>query len=153
MRRGPEAVVIERDAELTDRRRPASLRGYVAKDISVLTSTDTGSDSLVQQQFGEEVDVNTIMRRYGMTGSAPFGDETGVYGDFTGISDYDSAVERIRGAQERFMALPAEIREKFNNDPGELIRRANAMQEKELEAMFVEPVAPAPADSGTDPVA
>lgn len=137
-----ESVRILREDDVADRRRPASLRGYDVKAVSLLTSLDTGEETLVQQQFGEEVDVNTIMRRYGMTGAAPFGEDAGVYGDFTGIHDYDSAVARIDAARARFMELPASVREKFNNDPGELIRRANEMDEAELAKEFVVPDPP-----------
>lgn len=116
---------------------PASLRGYDAKAVSDLYSWDTGSQSKVQQHLGVEVDVNTIMRRHGITGALPLGPATGVYGDFTDISDYESAVERVRGAEKRFMELPADVRERFKNDPGLLIKRATEMEPDAFEAMFV----------------
>lgn len=116
---------------------PPSLHGYNAKEVSIYTSIDTGSESKVQQQFAGEVDVNTIMRRYGISQSAPLGPATGVYGDFTDISDYESAVARIEGARDRFAALPAEVRERFMNDPGVLIRRANEMEPDAFNALFV----------------
>lgn len=116
---------------------PAGLRGYDAKLVSEQYSWDTGDVSKVQQQFGTEVDVNTIMRRYGISQALPLGPSTGVYGDFTGISDYESAVERIEGARKRFMELPAEVRERFDNDPGVLIRRAGEMEPEAFESLFV----------------
>lgn len=123
---------------------PAGLRGYDAKLVSDVLSIDTGTESLVQQQFGPEVDVNTIMRRYGITQSEPLGTASGVYGDFTGISDYESALERVEGARRKFMELPAEVRERFDNDPGVLIRRAGEMQPEAFEGLFVGSVEPAP---------
>jgi len=130
-----------------DVRPPAGLRGYNAKALSEELSVDTGDKTRVQQSFGPDVDVNTIMRRNGITGSLPFAEHTGVYGDFTGIEDYDSALERVNGAQERFMRLPAAVREKFNNDPGVLIRKANEMEPDAFAHEFVvadavEPVVP-----------
>lgn len=121
---------------------PVSLRGYDAKLFSTDHEIHTGSESKVQQHLGVEVDVNTIMRRHGISGSLPLGPATGVYGDFTDISDYESAVERVRGAEKRFMELPAEVRERFKNDPGLLIKRATEMEPDAFEAMFVgsEPV-------------
>lgn len=116
--------------------KPLPLRGYDAKKHSEDTSIHTGSDSRVQQQYANEVDVNTIMKRYGITATAPLGPATGVYGDFTDIEDYESAVERIRGAEARFMALPAAVRERFGNNPGELIRRAYAMPPEEFTKLF-----------------
>lgn len=124
-----------------------SLRSYSAREVSDRTGLNTGTETLVQQHFRDEVDVNTIMRRYGVTALAPLGPATGIYGDFTGVSDYESAVERIRGAQERFMKLPPELRERFDNDPGKLISAAESMPEAEFEAMFSgeEPAVPVPA--------
>jgi phage internal scaffolding protein len=43
------------------------------------------------------------------------------YGDFTGISDYHTALNRVFAAQDEFEALPAQIRARFNNDPAQLI--------------------------------
>lgn len=132
--------------------RPASLRGYDAALVSDETGVDTGSESLVQQHFVDEVDINTIMRRYGVTRELPLGPATGIYGDFTGISDYESAVERVEGARERFMKLPASVRERFRNDPGELIRAAENLPEEEFLGMFEAtppaPVAPVEGSSG-----
>lgn len=130
------------DAAWDEPAAPPGLRGYDAKEVSRVTATHTGSESLVQQHLKDEVDINTIMRRFGVTDQLPLGPRTGIYGDFTGISDYESAVERVRGAQERFMELPAEIREKFRNDPGELIAAANSMPPEEFEALFAAPEVP-----------
>lgn len=119
----------------------ASLRGYDAKAVSLEESVRTGSESLVQQHFREEADINTIVRRFGMTGQMPSGVAGGVYGDFTGIEDYASAVERIERARDGFMTLPPEVRERFGNDPGRLVDLAQSLTEDE----FGELVAPVPA--------
>jgi len=39
------------------------------------------------------------------------------YGDFSNVSDLITAFEQVEGANELFMALPAEIRAFFENDP------------------------------------
>lgn len=44
-----------------------------------------------------------------------------MYGDFSGVVDYHSAVQAIKIAEERFMMLPAQIRKRFRNDPQELL--------------------------------
>lgn len=144
-----EVTIMER---IEGVERPASLRGYDARAHSDATAVEVGSESLVQQHFADEVDINTIMRRFGATRELPFGPDTGIYGDFTGISDYESAVARVEGARERFMALPATVRERFDNDPGVLIRAANELPEAEFLGLFAEevaaPVASAPSASG-----
>lgn len=120
-------------------------------------SDDHGSEaderSLTQQHMREEVDVNTIVKRFGITGQMPFGNASGLYGDFTGITDFDSALERIEMAQDKFMKLPPDVREKFDNDPAKLIAFASSLPEAEFVAMFeevkpadeeVKPAEPAP---------
>lgn len=79
----------------------------------------------VQQHFRDEVDINTIVRRFGVAGQLPAFSPEGVYGDFTDIEDYDGAVERIDRADRAFMSLPAEVRERFHNDASELVRAAS----------------------------
>lgn len=118
------------------------LRGYDAKAVSEATSIDTGSESSVQQQFGQEVDINTIVRRFGISRTQPSGAAGGVYGDFTGIHDYESAQAAVDRARDGFMALPPEVREKFRNDPGAYLEHVDQMTDEELEAEYAPPVAP-----------
>lgn len=98
--------------------------------------TDTGSETFTQQHFAEEVDVNTIVRRFGITRSMPFGVMGGVYGDFSGVTDFESAKAMIVSADERFMKLPADIRERFGNDPSALIAFAQSVPEDEFLRSF-----------------
>lgn len=139
MRDGQRSAALE--AAVMQQRIP---RSYDAKEMSELTAYQNDPEDvvLVQQQFADEVDINVIMRRFGVTGSLPFGPATGIYGDFTGIFDYDDAVERIEGARRKFMEMPPEIREKFDNDPGKLIAAAERMPAAEFDAMFVTPPPP-----------
>lgn len=74
--------------------------------------------SLAQQQFLEEVDINTIVRRFGITGELPHNGRAPTFGDFETVVDYQSAMQAIRDAEEAFMALPGAVRyDRFNNDP------------------------------------
>lgn len=125
-------------------------RSLYAEEISDLTGLDTGSETLVQQHFREETDINVIMARFGATGAMPSGVDGGVYGDFSGIEDFDSALAAVERARAGFMALPAEVRERFDNDPGKLIEAARSrsyedfMKEygpKEAEAAVVDSAA------------
>lgn len=95
--------------------------GHVYKLLRQRT-LNLGGESLTQQHFAEEVDINTIMRRFGATGQVAQFMSEGAYGDFTGIEDYDGALERIGRVDEAFMKLPAEVREQFGNDAGNLVR-------------------------------
>ncbi|HAN48978.1 MAG TPA: hypothetical protein DCQ20_08915 [Nitrospira sp.] len=78
-------------------------------------------EGVTQQSFAEECDINTIVRRFGLTGELPQGYQAPVSGDFTGISDFQTAMQAVRSAEERFMELPASLRSRFNHDPGSLM--------------------------------
>ena len=81
--------------------------------------------SLAQQHFKEECDINHIVRMFGVTGLLPENTLSPRYGDFTGISDYKTALDRVILAEEQFMSLPAHIRARFENDPNNLIEFLN----------------------------
>ena len=86
-----------------------------ASDESGLKCEDA---SLTQQHLAQECDINYIVEQFGVTGQLPPAPaHTPTYGDFTGIGDYRQALEAVMAADEAFMALPAKIRERFDNDP------------------------------------
>lgn len=74
-----------------------------------------------QQQFLEECDINTIVRRFGVTGELPHVTRQPLEGDFTTVTDYHSAMNLIVQADMSFMELPAEVRTRFENDPGRFV--------------------------------
>lgn len=73
--------------------------------------------SLTKQSFAEEADINTIVRRFGITGQLPSNVVAPTFGDFTSVVDYQTALNAVIAAQGAFMMLPAEVRERFGNDP------------------------------------
>lgn len=78
-------------------------------------------EGLTQQQFAEEVDINTIVKRFGITGQLPENLRMPVSGDFTDITDFQSAMNAVVAAKDEFMRLPGELRQRFNHDPAQLI--------------------------------
>jgi len=90
-----------------------------------LVSQETGLNcedpSLAQQHMKDECDINVIVERFGVTGQLPVAPLEPTYGDFSGVSDYHSAMNAIRASEEAFMALPAKIRAKFDHDPNALL--------------------------------
>lgn len=103
-----------------------SLRAFNSYDADAV-SRETGiaidpEESVVQQQFADECDINTIVKRFGLTGELPNGIAMPVSGDFTGVTDFQSAMNLIRKSQEAFFELPAEVRERFSNDPARLMQ-------------------------------
>ena len=77
--------------------------------------------SLAQQHFKDECDINNILRQFNITGLLPESPLSPRYGDFSGIGDYHTALNRVIAAQDEFEALPAQIRARFDNDPSKLI--------------------------------
>lgn len=77
--------------------------------------------TLAKQSFLEEVDINTIVRRFNLTGQLPENVRMPQYQDFEGIFDFHSAMNAISQADEAFSAMPANVRARFHNDPGEFV--------------------------------
>lgn len=73
--------------------------------------------SLAVQHMEEEANINTIVRRFGLTGELPAQVAIPRSGDFTNIPDFHTAMNMVRQAQEEFLKVPAEVRARFNNDP------------------------------------
>lgn len=114
-------------------------------------------ESMAQQHFREECDINTIVRRFGLTGEMPSNYRAPVYGDFEGINDFQSALNAVRSAGEAFMEMPAALRAKFLNDPQKLVEfvgnEENRDEAIKLGLVPPPPPAPAPVSSASSPVA
>lgn len=80
--------------------------------------------SKTQQNFKDDADINIIVKRMGLGILPPMTTAPPMTGDFTEITDYRGAIELVRQAGEAFSQLPAELRFKLNNDPGEFIHYA-----------------------------
>lgn len=73
--------------------------------------------SLAQQSFKDETDINVMLERFKVTGQMPAGIRLPEYGDFTGLTDFRTAMGALLSAQDEFMKLPAELRARFGNSP------------------------------------
>jgi phage internal scaffolding protein len=92
--------------------------------------------SRTQQQFRAECDINTMLERFNITGQLPAGRVQPEYGDFSGISDYHSALNAVMAAQDSFLQLPAKVRARFDNDPALFVDFASDEANRdELKAM------------------
>lgn len=100
------------------------VRAYDAYDADAV-SNETGlackDESKAIQSQKDEADINTIVRNFGITGKLPENVRAPVYGDFDFVGDYRSAIEAVRAAEASFMAMPAEVRARFENDPGKFV--------------------------------
>lgn len=119
---------------------------YDSDSISENTGLFCDDPSLTVQDQAEEADINTLVKRFGLTGEIPILERVPINADFVGLTDFKSAMDSIREAELAFGSLPADIRKKFNHDPGEFV--AFCSDEKNRDEMvkmgFVEkPVDPA----------
>ena len=86
----------------------------------------TVGDSMTQQQFAEDSEINNIIRSYDRNGVIEHINRgNAIYADFSGITDFSDALEQIREAQDEFQNIPSEIREKFQNDAGQFFKFAS----------------------------
>jgi len=85
-----------------------------ASDESGLKCEDA---TMTQQHFKEECDINTIVERFGIGYEMPEGVRAPTYEDFTGVRDFQSAMNAGLAARDSFMALPGAVRARFENDP------------------------------------
>lgn len=105
-------------------------------------------ESKTVQADAEAADINNIVKKFGVTGMLPYGDLQPVYDDFTDFPvDYHSAMNYIRDADQAFLEFPAEIREKFDNDPGQFLNRLADPFQREFfrDLGFIPPLEESPA--------
>ena len=122
---------------------------YDADLVSDATGLVCADPSRTRQDSAEEADINTIVRNFGVTGLLPQSVRVPTYGDFDTVSDYRSAIEAVRRAEASFMAMPANVREEFYNDPQLFVEFCshgeNLPRMRELGLAVPLPVEPAPA--------
>lgn len=94
-----------------------SAYGYDREEVSRETALRCEDGTRTQQHQRDEADINTIVRRFGLTGQLPSGVRAPSYGDFSGVDDYRSALDALRAAEDSFMKMPAATRKRFDNDP------------------------------------
>ncbi|NBU45388.1 MAG: hypothetical protein EBS37_15130, partial [Betaproteobacteria bacterium] len=114
-------------------RTPFNYDRDLASDESGLKCED---DSLTQQQFKEEADINTIVDRFMKSGVLPTPVNMPQYVDYEGVFDFQTAMNAVRQADENFMRMDAKIRARFNNSPQEFLQffadPANSSKNKDV---------------------
>lgn len=90
---------------------------YNFKKRSDESGLECKDPSLTVQSDAVDADINTIVRRFGITGKLPDNFRLPQYGDFDDVDDFLSAQIAIAEGQSEFMKIPAEVRARFDNDP------------------------------------
>lgn len=112
--------------KLIDERREGDklIRKY-DRDGKLYTSVETinEQESMTQQQYKDDCDVNLIIKKYIETGSVTHvrNAAEGVYADLTDLPSFEEAMKTVAEASAAFETVPAHIRLRFNNDPGQFI--------------------------------
>lgn len=102
----------------------------------VQTKIDT--TVITEQHHRDQCNINMIVARAQRTGMLPQQTVPGSYMDVPNV-DYHQALEAVRRADSSFHSLPAAVRARFKNNPGELLNAiAQAGRDPELHAELVE---------------
>lgn len=95
---------------------------YDADQVSHDTGLRCEDESLTQQEFKDESDINTIIDRFGI-GENPIQAQKWVTDlDIENApNDYMQVMNQLNEARDQFMTLPAKLRSQFDNQPGQFV--------------------------------
>lgn len=100
-------------------RNPYNYDGDIVSYESGIDQSD--EETMTQQHMRDECDINIIVERFMKTGQMPEGIDF-VEIDVSEVGDFHDALNVVRAAEEQFAALPSRVRERFHNDPAQLMR-------------------------------
>lgn len=114
---------------------------FAASDETAIRCEDP---TLTQQSMAEDCDINTIVKRFGITGTMPPLYRLPVFQDYEGVFDFHTAMQAITDGREAFMEMPGELRARFGNDPQAFLEFCNDAKNRD-EAQRLGLLVPAPA--------
>ena len=80
--------------------------------------------AVLKQEFKDQCDINNIIKQFTLTGQISHISAkaaTGVFMDLPDDTSFESAMNVVAKANEAFDALPAKLRDRFNNDPADFL--------------------------------
>nr|DAW86771.1 MAG TPA: Scaffold protein [Microviridae sp.] len=89
--------------------------------------------SMTQQHFKDETMIDNILQKYAETGflTDPFSPKRPVqFGDFSDVTDFQTAQNAVARATEYFESLPSNVRSSFNNSPQEFLNALNDPEQR-----------------------
>jgi hypothetical protein len=102
---------------------------YDRDEVSKNTALVFNDETLTQQNFKDDADLNIMIRKYGVL---PVQEVNWDEFDSSVIpSDYHQLQNQLIEADQAFMGLPAELRSQVDNDPAKLLA---LISQKEAEA-------------------
>jgi hypothetical protein len=104
---------------------------YDRDEVSKNTALVFNDETLTQQNFKDDADLNIMIRKYGVL---PVQEVNWNEFDVSVIpSDYHQLQNKLIEADQAFMGLPAELRSQVDNDPAKLLALIS-QQEAEAKA-------------------
>lgn len=94
---------------------------YDFDDVSTATGLRCVDETLTVQADKDECDINTLVKRFGLTGEMPVNLRVPVNADFVAAVDFKDAMNVIRESEVAFMEMPADVRARFNHDAGNFV--------------------------------
>ena len=96
-----------------------------------------GDKGVTKQSDLKDTDINSIMKRFERTGQLPdMIVKTPRYGDFSEVPTYQEALEIVTLANDQFLNLDVDVRNRFDNDPAKFLGFASDPKNMdELETM------------------
>lgn len=94
---------------------------YDADKASLETGVECLDPSLAVQSQLDEADINSIVKRFGLTGELPLNKRTPLPDIFFDEVDYGECLRTVKAAEASFMSLPASVRATFENDPEQFV--------------------------------
>lgn len=125
---------------------------YDADQVSDDTGLQCADASLAVQDQKDEVDINTLVRRFGLTGELPQNVSIPMESEFVQVTTFHEAMNAIRDAEEAFMQMPWDIRLRFNHDAGQFVAFASDEANRD-EAIRLGLIVPPPAPAPVEPLA
>jgi len=96
-----------------------------------------GTISKTKQSMKDECDINKILKRGAQTGMIDHVNRAqGSIQDLSGAVDYKTGLDLINAARDSFMALPAAVRDEFDNSPGKFLEFADNPENRDKMIML-----------------
>lgn len=90
---------------------------YDRDAVSEETGLKCEDKSLAVQDQKDDADINVIMKRFGITGALPVHQRVPLDEGFYGNFDFRESLEIVRAGEAAFNAQPADVRNRFRNNP------------------------------------
>lgn len=94
---------------------------YDMEEASDIHGTRPYGEDRTIQSGKDDADINVIVRRFGVSGVVPQTVRAPISGDFTSFKDFQSAVNAIVAAEDAFMRMPSELRDRLKHDPAKFV--------------------------------